>query len=278
MKVCAVIVTYNPNIYELVKYYQYNRLEVDYVIIVDNSEDMRIQQKIYELGKNDDTEVIQLFENMGIAHAQNVGIKKVQDSGKYNFILFLDQDSLLQYNMISIYSRYYEKLINQYKIAALGVSNTQKFNNEYIEVNQIISSGTFTPLAIFQDIGYFDEDLFIDFVEYDWCWRAKAKGYEIFSIRDCKLLTHMHGDGKINILGTSMVKPSSVRLYYQYRNLLTLLQRSYVPLKWKISMAIKMLVKIPIYIFLLKGKQTTLKHIFRGFRDSFLKKQGKYID
>ena len=51
MKVCAVIVTYNPNIYELVKYYQYNRLEVDYVIIVDNSEDMRIQQKIYELGK-----------------------------------------------------------------------------------------------------------------------------------------------------------------------------------------------------------------------------------
>ena len=33
-----MIVTYNPNIYELVKYYQYNRLEVDYVIIVDNSQ------------------------------------------------------------------------------------------------------------------------------------------------------------------------------------------------------------------------------------------------
>ena len=278
MKVCTIIITYNPNFQEFYEYYKQNIKEVDYAIIVDNSENSVVRKKIKKLSTELSTEVIQLDSNRGIAYAQNRGVHRAKEIGDFTFVLFLDQDSLLKKGMTGIYNEHYEKLKNQYKIAVLGVSNTQKLYNDYIKVNQIISSGTFTPLAVFQDIGYFDEDLFIDFVEYDWCWRAKAKGYEIFSIRECRLLTHMHGDGKVNILGTSMVKPSSVRLYYQYRNLLTLLKRSYVPLKWKISMALKMLVKIPIYIFLLKDKQATLKHIFRGFRDSFLKKEGKYID
>jgi len=278
MKVCAIIITYNPNFQEFYEYYKQNIKEVDYTIVVDNSENSVVRQQIKELSTEIATEVIQLDSNRGIAYAQNRGVDRAKELDKFTFVLFLDQDSLLQKDMISTYNEYYEKLKNQHEIAVLGVSNTQEFNNDYISVNQIISSGTFTSLAVFQDIGYFDEDLFIDFVEYDWCWRAKAKGYEIFSIRECKLLTHMHGDGKINILGISMVKPSSIRLYYQYRNLLTLLKRSYVPLKWKISMALKMLVKIPIYIFLLKDKQTAFKHIFRGFKDFFLKKQGKYID
>jgi rhamnosyltransferase len=278
MKICAIVVTYNPNIVEFLKYYKQNAKEVDYTIIIDNSEDSVVRKKIQKLTTGVSTEVIQLDSNKGIAYAQNRGLHRAKELDDFSFVLFLDQDSLLQKDMISIYNNYYEKLKNQYKIAVLGVSNTQKFNNDYLAVNQIISSGAFTPLTVFQDIGYFDEDLFIDFVEYDWCWRAKANGYEIFSIRECKLLTHMHGDGKINILGTSMVKPSSIRLYYQYRNLLTLLKRSYVPLKWKISMSVKMLVKIPIYIFLLKDKQTIIKYIFRGFRDSLFKKDGKYID
>ena len=278
MRVCAIIITYNPNFQEFYEYYKQNIKEVDYTIIVDNSENNVVRKKIKKLSTELSTEVIQLDSNRGIAYAQNIGVHKAEKLGWFAFVLFLDQDSLLQKGMVDIYNKYYEKLKNQYKIAALGVSNTQNFNNDYIEVKQIISSGTFTPLAVFKEIGYFDEDLFIDFVEYDWCWRAKAKGYKIFSIRECKLLTHMHGDGKVNILGTSMVKPSSIRLYYQYRNLLTLLKRSYIPLKWKITMAVKMLVKIPIYIFLLKDNKNTIKYIFRGFRDSFLKKQGKYID
>jgi len=278
VKVCAIIITYNPNFQEFYEYYKQNIKEVDYAIIVDNSENGAVRKKIKKLSTELSTEVIQLDSNRGIAYAQNRGVERAEELGKFTFVLFLDQDSLLQKGMISIYNEYYKKLKNQYNIAILGVSNTQKFTNDYLSVTQIISSGTFTPLTLFQEIGYFDEDLFIDFVEYDWCWRAKAKGYEIFSIRECKLLTHMHGDGKINILGISMVKPSSVRLYYQYRNLLTLLKRSYVPLKWKITMAVKMLVKIPIYIFLLKDNKNTIKYIFRGFRDFFLKKQGKYID
>jgi len=251
VKVCAIIVTYNPNFQEFYEYYKQNVKEVDYTIIVDNSENSVVRKKIKKISTEIFTEVIQLDSNRGIAYAQNIGVHKAEELNEFTFVLFLDQDSLLQKGMISIYSKYYEKLKNQYKIAALGVSNTQKLNSDYFEVNQIISSGTFTPLSVFQDIGYFNEDLFIDFVEYDWCWRAKAKGYEIFSIRECKLLTHMHGDGKVNILGIPMVKPSSIRLYYQYRNLLILLKCSYVPLKWKIFMSVKMLVKIPIYIFLL---------------------------
>ena len=274
MKTCAIIVTYNPNIDEFYKYYQTNRQEVDYVIIVDNSEDLSIRKTLLSLNIDTNTEIIQLKENYGIAYAQNVGIKKAQELQKLQYLLFLDQDSLLLKGTLDQYKQSYKFLMKNYKVAALGIGNNQQSKEKFIEVNQIISSGTFSPIKVFDDIGYFDESLFIDFVEYDWCWRAKAKGYSIFSINDISLI-HMRGNGVINILGFSMVLPSNIRLYYQYRNFLFLLHKAYVPLTWKIKMFIKMFIKIPLYFIYLPKRRKTFQYILKGIRDYFFNKKGK---
>lgn len=272
---CAVVVTYNPDLKQFLEYFKLNVKEVDYTIIVDNSTDIEIRKKLHTLMKEENSELIQLKDNKGIAYAQNIGIKKAISMHCYNFILFLDQDSLLNKDTINIYKKYYIKLSDQKNIAALGIGNMQTDKSEYKEVEQIISSGTFSPVSVFKDIGYFDESLFIDFVEYDWCWRANEKGYRIFSIKEV-YLTHMHGNGKMNFLGISFVLPSNFRLYYQYRNFLFLLHQSYVPLKWKVKMFIKMLIKIPIYILLLPNRLKTAKYIFFGLKDYLLNQKGRY--
>lgn len=280
MKVCALIVTYNPDINEFLKYYQSNRLEFDYVLIIDNSEDKMIQQELYKLGENNDTDIIQLFENMGIAYAQNVGIKKLQDSAKYDFILFLDQDSLLSDGTVEIYLSYYEQLSNKYPIACIGVGHTEDSGSRskgVKEVQKIISSGSFSPLSVFDKVGLMDASLFIDFVEYDWCWRAVHQNYKIFSVEEI-VLGHMEGDGKVYIFGQRMVLPSPIRHYYQYRNFLYLMHKSYVPTRWKITMLFKMIIKIPIYMFVMDKKQKRISYILRGIKDYFLNKRGKFLE
>jgi rhamnosyltransferase len=277
--ICAIIVTYNPDISQFIKYYNNNMEEVDYTIIVDNSDKTSIQNELSKLNTKKNTELIQLFENKGIAYAQNIGIKKVQACDKYDFILFLDQDSMLNSGTVIKYIKYYNELKKNNKIACIGVGNSEnkKINNtEITEVNQIISSGSFCPVGVFKKIGLMDESLFIDFVEYDWCWRAKSKEFKIFSIGEISLI-HKDGIGKIYIFGSRMILPSPTRHYYQYRNFLYLMHKNYVPLYWKFRMLFKMIIKIPIYIIIMDSKYIRLKFIFRGVYDYITNKKGKYI-
>ncbi|MFA9238576.1 MAG: hypothetical protein ACEQSQ_01650 [Candidatus Paceibacteria bacterium] len=277
MKVCAIVVTYNPNINEFNKFFKTNKLEVDYSIIVDNSDDKKKQNQILGFKNESDTEVIQLLTNKGIAYAQNIGIDRVKELENFDFVLFLDQDSMLNIGTVNTYKVFYNELSLKYNIAALGIGTTDSdMNSElYMEVNQIISSGTFSPISCFQEIGVFDEDLFIDFVEYDWCWRAKKNKYKIFSINSIKLI-HKHGDGKINILGFKMVNPTPIRHYYQYRNLLYMLTTSHVPILWKLKMFFKTIIKTPLYIVILNKKKQRIKFIYSGIRDFILNKKGKF--
>ena len=280
MKICAVIVTYNPNIAEFLAYYESNKREVSHTIIVDNSEDKATQKELYKLSNDLDTDVVQLFENMGIAYAQNIGIKKVQESNSYDFILFLDQDSLLSKGTTKTYLEYYTKLCQDYPIACIGVGcsgNPDSSESGAYEVQQIISSGSFCPVSVFTDVGLMDEELFIDFVEFDWCWRAVSQKYKIYSIKEI-VLGHQEGDGKIKIFGQKIVVPSPIRHYYQYRNFLNLLHKPYVPLAWKIKMFFKIIIKTPIYIIFLDQKFKRLKFIVSGIKSYLLNEKGKYED
>ncbi|END16895.1 putative rhamnosyltransferase domain protein, partial [Escherichia coli P0301867.8] len=40
-----------------------------------------------------------------------------------------------------------------------------------------MSSGSLTKVDVFKKIGLFDEDLFIDYVDYEWGWRALEKNF-----------------------------------------------------------------------------------------------------
>jgi rhamnosyltransferase len=54
--------------------------------------------------------------------------------------------------------------------------------NTFTHPQYVITSGSFIPISIFNDVGFMREELFIDFVDIDWCLRARAKGYEIVSL------------------------------------------------------------------------------------------------
>lgn len=277
MKVCAIVVTYNPKISQFHDYLKSNMKQVYDIIIVDNSDDYQLKKQVSSLYMYGNIDIISLKMNYGIAYAQNIGIKKAIEKNMYEFILFLDQDSMLCVDAIKLYMDYFKILDGQYKVACLGVgsfNNMGSIRRGAVEVQELLSSGSFVPIPVLKDVGTMDDTMFIDFVDFEWCWRAISKGYKIFSISEIALI-HTEAESISRFFGQKLAIPVPVRHYYQYRNFLNLLKKSYVPKRWKIIKSLKMIIKIPVYIVVAKEKYKRLKYIFNGIKDFFLGKDGK---
>lgn len=97
----------------------------------------------------------------------------------------------------------------------------------------IISSGTFTSAEAISDIGMMNEDLFIDYVDTEWCLRALDKEYKFYALPNVKM-AHTIGDDKIKFLLWNLPVHSPWRRYFRMRNMYVLFSLHYVPLSMKI--------------------------------------------
>lgn len=247
------------------------------VIAVDNS------PKDSEIINTDSFKYFPFEQNKGIAYAQNYGIQKAREMG-FKYILFQDQDSLLYLDQIS-------KLLDEYKlikqsgtrIAAIGplVVNEQtgvSYKNELgvfatKAVSTIISSGMIVEIQTLDTVGGMEEDLFIDNVDHEWCWRAQDMGYKIFMTNKA-ILQHTVGSSTKKIGKLQFIKSSPIRYFYKYRNNILLVFRPYVPLIWKIKVIPSMLLEM--IIFLLYHKEygpIYYKNALKGVREAIKYKQ-----
>jgi rhamnosyltransferase len=95
------------------------------------------------------------------------------------------------------------------------------------------------PTEAFDIVGLMDEELFIDHVETDWCFRARAKNLDLFGVCRARLI-HRIGVRTARIwLGNWKHVPVHVPLrhYYLTRNSLIVGRRSWVPRAWRRYMA-----------------------------------------
>jgi rhamnosyltransferase len=106
---------------------------------------------------------------------------------------------------------------------------------KYVEVGFLIASGTLIPMDVIRHIGKMRSSYFIDHVDTEWCFRAKAAGYILLGVPAAKL-SHSLGDTvkKIWFFGPRQVmyhKP--LRDYYMFRNTLLMLRETQMSLTWK---------------------------------------------
>ena len=130
-----------------------------------------------------------------------------------------------------------------------------------------MTSGTIVPRHVFEDIGLMDENLFIDYIDYEWCLRARDHRYKIYTASEL-ILIHKLGDKSINFgLFKKPFHLNNIRHYYIIRNALILINRSYTPLLWKIKHFFKTAYRIPIYILYSTDKIQKALLIFRAIKD-----------
>jgi rhamnosyltransferase len=283
----AAIILYKPDSDITYRLIESVLQQVDMLCVIDNS------PVPTELGiNNDKLHVFHFPENIGIAAAHNVGLKELHSAG-CEYAILLDQDSQIGQDFVFRMSSLLvaSKVKNQ-PLVAIGPRIICSFTEKTVKprvqrevlvyedlvcVTQIISSGMMIDLSKLALVGYKDESLFIDGVDHEWCWRASTKSYMV-AIADKIEMVHRLGDARSKFAGVTYKVGSPIRLYYQFRNILILARRGYVPNYWKA----RNLSVLPIRFFanalLQTEKRKRLTYMLCGLwdglrnnRDSFAK-------
>lgn len=195
--------------------------QVDDVVCIDNGSDNIVEiRKLIEKYKK--VSLIENGENVGIAKALNQMFIYAKEN-EHEWVLTLDQDSVCPDNII----REYRKYLSIERLGMLcplvddrNYVNVEEQNGDIEEVQRCITSASLVPVTIWEAIDGFLEELFIDFVDHDFCAKLQEKGYKIIRVNAVHLL-HEIGNGKdYKIAGIKLtaLNHSAFRKYYMARN------------------------------------------------------------
>lgn len=286
MRVAVIVVTYNPNVPKFRTNLNSYINQAECVVVVDNS---NLKSYIDEIGQLEfeygNIKLIQFGENKGIAEAQNAGITYAMNNN-YDFVLEMDQDSLLETNYILTLLASYKRLeLKDFNVGTIGVVPVSektgltygglKRNLGCYKVDKILSSGSVISCDVLRKVGLKDSKMFIDLVDWEWCWRARQFGFETY-VDSALTIQHNLGEQHKNFLFLHIGVPVPIRHYYAFRNTLYLFSKSYVPLIWKVKSSFLLISKILIYPILLPQGALRLKFMIRGVIDFVNRNFGKY--
>ncbi len=282
--VICILVLYNPDVDLLCKVISSIINQVDCLWISDNSP-LPLDTSVLSIAS---VKVCykKMHDNVGIAAAQNVGIQYAIEE-KYRYIYFIDQDSISPDAVIDVFLQKYAYL-SSLKIRVGGIAarpynrcrqedyrgliiKGKRINEEMTEVKELISSSLFVDSSVFDKVGLMEEELFIDGVDHEWCWRAIALGHYRFFVIESMKLEHQIGEGDHSFGQISIQIPTPFRIYYQYRNFFRLLFRSYVPIYWKLSNGFKYIMKFFYFPLFVSPRITYLKKMCHGIYDGIIK-------
>ena len=287
-KIAAIVVTFNPN-FELLEKVIFSASEqVSKVYIVDNSVNDAVLE---QLSEKEHLEIIANGCNEGIAKAINCGIEAARSDG-FEYVLLLDQDSVIPEGMIARYSEIADNLTSKsLRFSALGpryrnpkngsISRFVEFKwfrnvyksaekpQEVLSADFLISSGSFYKIDVFDEVGFMDERFFIDHVDTEWFLRAKSLGFTAYGAWDV-VMNHFLGEREVRLWllrwrNQPIHKP--FRLYYITRNSLLMYRMSHVPLNWISSDILRLVRLFFMYLIFSDPRLKSLSWMARGFVD-----------
>ena len=222
-------------------------IEFEIFVVDNNSQDGSIEaiEKTFP-----NINIIKNSINAGFGAANNLAIK--QAKGKYIFCL--NTDTLLINNAIKIMYDYMEKeennnvavcgaalynfegkacicggnlpsiydilwkfglrtlLKKQYKKYCIGLT-ADNYNN-YENIGYVTGADIFFRKSVLDEIGLFDENIFMYFEETDLCKRIRDKGYDIKIVKNAKII-HLEGQSNNNTLQKKKMSKRSEFYYFR---------------------------------------------------------------
>jgi rhamnosyltransferase len=138
-------------------------------------------------------------------------------------------------------------------------------SNRY-PVDIVISSGTVATREVFDLAGTFDEGLFIDFVDTEWCLRCRSKQIPIYVV-PAAVMRHSIGSRHFRFGPLTILVHSSTRCYYQIRNSLLLLRKRHVPIIFSLKQIISVISNRIILLLAVENRTGYIKAYLSAVRD-----------
>lgn len=222
-KIAAGIVLYNPEPERLEKCLRAVYKQVDRVFVVDNGSRNFPQIKdILEEFRN--LEVIPNEKNIGIAAALNQLMKRAAEK-EYRWLLTLDDDSVCDDGMAAALCKYADgKKIGI--ICPVAVDDKMQMpprtERPVKEIDSCITAGALTNVSAWMAVGGFDERMFIDFVDVEYCTRLRKNHYRILQVDEGKYIHQQYGNirGAFSLFGKKLYlfDYPPKRIYFSVRN------------------------------------------------------------
>jgi len=238
----AIIVTYNPPAGFLENLDHWSA-QLDQLLIVDNGSMSEVRDLFRRVNRKNkgDVEFILNETNLGVATALNQGFSWAIKQG-LDFVFVFDHDSHPAPGMVITNLNTFNSYPNRERIAIVApmiedpvagipasylrprgryLYKRTTYTNRILEdVSIVITSGALYNLKAYQKIGPFRDDFFIDYVDTEYCLRAKQNGYNI--VVNCNArLYHRLGNQQTRMAGPFTMHPtfhSPLRWYYISRN------------------------------------------------------------
>ncbi len=293
--VCAVIITYRPEVDMLRKVVASVENQVGRLLIFDNgTTDPKLATY---LSKTESTSVVVTRSplNVGLAAAMNRAADYARDAG-FGYLLLLDQDSQPDVAMVQTLKNALTALSQTESVAAVGPQFRDRRTGyiapfvrvgfpvskkltggpgRHVKCDFLISSGTLLPLSSIDRVGPMDEGLFIDNVDLEWCFRALHRGMSLYGICDAQM-QHSIGDAvrPSRLVSGGIKIHSPVRLYYIMRNRVLLYGRKETPAVWIAQDIPRLLLKFIGTALFLSPRGQYLRSMIRGLHDALRRKTG----
>lgn len=234
--VCGVVVTYHPDA-DVADNLRAVARECSAVVVIDNGS---TDEELKPLEACGAATILRLGCNLGVAAALNLGAVWARERG-YAWGLAFDQDSRPEPGMAGALWATQQRT----GAAVVGPTVREQAANpsgyrwvvphpwmrglfhrvgcrdaDLVGVTMVVTSGSLFDLEMWSRIGRFDEGLFIDYVDVDYCLRVLRAG-RIIAVSAEAVLHHRLGNRtSVRVLGAE-VRPmghAAFRHYYMARN------------------------------------------------------------
>lgn len=273
MKIDGVVVLYNPE-NDVLNNIESYRSFLNTLYVVDNSTKTN-DELVSKLKSLQNVKYLSLGDNQGIGKALKVGLEEVKKDNA-DVCLTMDQDSIFPSDRMDEIKDYLEKNLEDYAIIGLNF-NSESSEKGIADVKTWLTSGNFINMSDYQKINGFNEDLFIDCVDFELNEQFNNINRKIGYINEISL-THKIGNPipkRFLWMKVTALNHSPIRYYYRFRNGYYLYKRNKKFYKFLKKQFFSIRLKVMLYE---PNKKEKFKMMRRGFEDAKANKLGKYED
>lgn len=285
VRALAAVVCFEPDRQHLTELAERLRdCPLESLLLVDNSETEAGRASVRAVAQAYELRLVASPRNVGVAEAQNIALRVAREAGCTHALL-LDQDSLLDRAAIArLIDAYQVLLAGGERVAAVGPAlfdprceTTLPFvrlgrlrmrklassPGQLIDCDLLISSGCLLSMDAVDEVGEMDRTFFIDYVDFEWCTRAKSLGYKVFGVGDA-LMTHTIGDKTIKVMGRVIALHNPIRNYYAIRNAILFARKPYLSWRWRAHLAYRAAGQFVLFTFLCPQPWRRMGWMLRG--------------
>ena len=223
----AGIVAFNPDERRINENISAIYHQVSEVVVVDNNSKSKDYIERIE-NKYPNISFIVNSENYGIAKALNQILSYAQ-MHNFEWVLSLDQDSVVAGDLINKYDEFLRQYNSDGKIAMVTCLRQDRnydtkavHTNTFNRVDRCITSASYANVDIMCACGMYDENMFIDYVDFDVCATLTENGYSIIRLNIVGFLHELGNSKRVRFLNKNPIvyNESAFRKYYLFRNIL----------------------------------------------------------